>query len=32
MVVSRKTKKQQQVCTLQDQVATTVSNLHMQQL
>ena len=32
MVVSSKAKKKQQAHALQDHMATTVSNLHMQQL
>ena len=32
MVVSREAKKKQQVCAFQDHAATTVSNLHVQQL
>ena len=32
MVMSHEAKKKQQVCILQDHAATTVSNLHVQQL
>ena len=32
MVVSREAKMKQQVCSLQDHTATTVSNLHERQL